>query len=433
MKSITFRTEPGDRQLAAAGTGCMRLTLSLDGILELSRLRRAVEQVLDAVPILKCRFDDQRWRPRWNAAVGVGADDVLLVRSAGESPTAAGWEHTAGAFRIEVSRGVTDQVVVWLDHALGDFRALMKCVQLLADTYVALERDPSYRLGVFPPFERGFRAFARRLPWSERRQILSSGFRVLGEWSRCGKWRVSRAEPDAAAASRHYVRQELGAEAVARLESYGVRRRVTVYHLLVAAYFLALTAVLPDSDACLAIGAPIDLRRRFGTPASFDVANLCGVEPIMLRRSADAALESTAEAVREQLTGARRSILGTAGSPLFTACLPPPLPWLGELLPFEVLRRWNRRQRAAANRGRELRSVMASIGEHIDSERTRFGTVRIRDAEAELLPLDVVGCLALHVLAFDDRRSLWIGWGTLEEMSAIRDGLMRVLEPALGR
>ena len=54
-----------------------------------------------------------------NAAVGVGADDAscsLRRRVADGGRLGA----TAGAFRNS-SRGVTDHVVVWLDHALGTF------------------------------------------------------------------------------------------------------------------------------------------------------------------------------------------------------------------------------------------------------------------------------------------------------------------------
>jgi hypothetical protein len=89
----------------------------------------------------------------------------------------------------------------------------------------------------------GLPGVARRLLWSERRQILI-GLQSPGRVESLRQWRVSRAEPDAAAASRHYVRQELGAEAVARLESY---KHETRHRLSPAGgcVFLALTAVLP--------------------------------------------------------------------------------------------------------------------------------------------------------------------------------------------
>ena len=430
---VRFPTEPVDRHLAADGMRHMRLVLHLDGRVDVERMRHAVQQMLDALPILRSRLTDRKWQPCWEAGANVSADDILQLRPADPGRGAAAHDNTvpAQALQVIVTQGLTDDVTVLFDHPLGDFRAMLRCVQLLADTYSALERDHGYVLPPLPLADRSFRSLARRLPRPERLQILKAGVKVLNEFRRCGRWRLRHADSIDPTASGFVVRHEFCADEAASLEAYALRRRVTTYHALLAAYFLALTEVLPDSDDVLAIGAPVDLRRRFGSESPFSIGNICGIEPIILQRSSLATWDAAIEAVRQQMFVTRKSTLGTTGSPLFLECLPVPTRWLQGVMPYAVMQRRQRRRRVATTLRRELHAVTATLGNRIDSERTRFGSLTIRGADNEFRPTETFGFRALQALAFDDRLTVSIGWGRSEEMEAVRDALLRVLQPAL--
>jgi hypothetical protein len=189
--------------------------------------------------------------------------------------------------------------------------------------------------------------------------------------------------------------------------------------------------VLSGSDPLLVIFAPVDLRRRFGAGTPFSVANILGVLPVMLHHDQRTTLDIAIEAVRHQMLVARKGSLGAAGSPLLFECLPSPARWMCRLVPYVFVKWRHRRQRVAVNRRLELLSVVATFGEPIDSERIRFGSIATRNVTAELRPAETSGSRVLEILAFDDRLSLLIGWGRLDEMALIRTTLLRVLAPAL--
>jgi NRPS condensation-like uncharacterized protein len=436
IKSRRFPTEWIDRQLAADGIGYMRLVLSLDDRIDVRRLRSALQQVLDAVPVLSSRFDEHFWSPRWVTGEH-DINDILRVGPAPGSSATLDVDATSlsAAMYVLVNQGsseaVADEIVILFDHKLGDFRAMYKCVQLLTDIYTRLERDPDYVMPPLAPFDRGFSCLARRLTKAERRSILTSGFQMLRDLRRCGKWRLRRADPSKPGEESYSVHHECGCEAAARLEAYALERGVTAFQALLAAYFVALTEVLSGSDPLLIIHAPVDLRPRFGPGTPFSIANLLGVVPVMLHRDQGKTLDVAIEAVRQQMLAARKRSLGAAGSPLLFECLPSTARWICRLVPHGFVKWRNRRRRAAVNRRLELSSVVATFGGPIDSDRIRFGSIATRNVTAELRPADSSGGRLLQILAFDDRLTISIGWGRLDEMALIRTTLLRVLAPAL--
>lgn len=427
---LRFPAESADRLFATHGMRHMRVTLQLDGCLDVVRLRQAVQQILDAIPILRCRFVEHRWWPRWEAEDTVSADDILLVRgrSADTQPDAepALPRH---AIQIVVIRGATDDLEVRFDHLLGDFRAMLKFVQILAETYSALEQNPQSVLAPWPPFQRGFKELVQRMPAAERKQIRQAGFRVIQELRRVGKWRVSQSDATGPNARQQVVLHHFKPEEVEELEIFSQQRKATVYQTLFAAYFLALVEVLPESDDLLSIGALVDLRRRFGSGAPFSFGNFVGIEPIQLRRSTETTLDAVVESARKQMFNSRKNGLGETFSPLFWECLPMPIRWLGSLLPYALLKRRHRQGRLALCAKRELLTVTVTSGGGIRSDRIHFGTVPVRGADAEFAPNEAFGFRTLQIFGFDDRLSLTFGWGSIEELTAVRDAFLRVLRP----
>ncbi len=424
---IRFPAEPTDRVFAMHGMRHMSVLLRLDAKLDVDRIRQALQQILDAVPLLKCRFVERGWVPHWEADDDVSANAMIVVQAAGSAHDNGALP--AHAIQLVLHPGTSDGIEIFFDHAIGDFRAMLKFVQLLGETYSELEQHAGYVLPPLPVTERGFKKIARALPFAERRRVLRTGFQAIRAARRVGKWRVPPFDPSTYVERREVVAHRFDLAEAEQLESYALRRRATTFQMLLAAYFLALTKLMPDSDEVLTVNILVDLRRRLGSQAPFVFGNLVGIERIHLRRQPDASLEGVTDAVRDHMYGVRKSSLGESFSPLFWECLPFPLRWLGVLRSYHSLQRMHRRRRQERRAARELVSVGATFGGSISSERLRFGSARVCAAAPEFRPLETQGFRTLQVFSFDGDLSLTFGWGAPEEMAAIRDAVLCELRP----
>ncbi len=420
--------EAADRVFAIAGMREMRLTLHLDGCLDVSRLRNAVEQMLHAIPLMRCRFVEHWWQPRWEFFETGTVDDYLVIYT-GADRLGDDVCPSRQAMQFVLLHETTDTLIIRFDHVLGDFRTLQKLVQILADTYNALERDPGYALAPCPLVERGFRQYVRGLTRMERKQIRNTGFAELKEIQRAGKWRVSPSQATAAAESSAVVKHGLTPVEVEQIEEYSLQHQATIFQTLLAAYFLAATEVLPESDPTLPIAVLVDLRRRFGQGTPFRFGNLVGLETIFVPHSPSNSLDSVLKAVRQHMFEKSNHSLGETLSPLFYECLPMPIRLLVEMVPYALKVRQHRRQSRDSVARRELVQVAATYGGTFSSARTRFGATTICGMEGDFCPVGTSGQWALHAFGLNGHLSLSFGWGSVEVMDAIRNAFLQALTP----
>ncbi len=421
--------EPADRVFAISGMREMSLTLRLDGCLDVERVRSAIQQMLNALPLMRCRFVEHWWQPRWDVSETTSVDDLLTIHTS-DNRTCIDACQTKRAIQFELQRGTNDTLIIRLDHVLGDFRTLQKLVQIFADTYSAMERDPAYLLPSFPPCERGFRPYVTRLNSRERRQIRQTGFEVLKETQRAGKWRAPQPRDSIPKDSNLVVKHSFTVAEVEQLEEYALQRQATVFQTLLAAYFLAATEVLSQSDALLPVCVLVDLRRRFGQGAPFSFGNLVGLETILLSQSPRPSLDSVLEAIRQHMFEKRRNCLGETFSSLFYECLPLPIRLLVGMVPYAWKARQHQRHLQRAVAQGELTQVAATFGGTFNRERTRFGETRVREIEGNFRPVDATGLWAMHAFGFNGQLSLSFGWGSVETMRAVKEAFLRAMSPA---
>ncbi len=119
-----YPVEAADAYLIWTGFRQLTVTIELSGKLDLTRLRLALTQIVDAYPILGSRLVEGWWRAYWEVMPAETAPDTVVVRSwDGLETTTWRWagEPLKGPLQLLVGQGDRDLLIVKFDHGLGDF------------------------------------------------------------------------------------------------------------------------------------------------------------------------------------------------------------------------------------------------------------------------------------------------------------------------
>ena len=137
--------------LRTVNDATLHVVISLDGPVEEARLARAVRLLLDAEPVLGCRFVPSTWRPFWQRRDDL--DHVPLCRRIDSPPSAELGTLLADPVdplrdplvRLTILRGQTDTLWLRISHLAADGAGARDCAHLLAAIYSALAADPEFR------------------------------------------------------------------------------------------------------------------------------------------------------------------------------------------------------------------------------------------------------------------------------------------------
>lgn len=246
----------------------IRLDKKLDG----NRLRRAVDRLIDAFPLIRSRFVEDEGTPYWRDT-GFTAKDIVFLRET-EHPEAelqkvicSKTDAASGPQMLlyVVRSKTTDSLCVIINHMLCDGAGFKELLYLLSLAYSQLRTNPGYRL----PRQNGSRS---------ERQILhafrcADKVRILAQrygLSRHDDSVVFGLEGDKSTPFivTHTIQKERFLASKAFAKHYGA----TVNDLLLAAYLRALHSVLPDRTA--AIQCVLDLRKFLPRKKAAGLCNL---------------------------------------------------------------------------------------------------------------------------------------------------------------
>jgi NRPS condensation-like uncharacterized protein len=242
--------------------------------LDETRVRRSLRLLLDAQPVLGCRFVVGAGVPYWERLDDLddrSTVDVVLSTDSDADATAfvaAGLDPREGPqLRAVVLRGPDgDTLVVKTSHVALDGGALKQMLYMLGSYYRALTADPSF----VPEPEtrpRSLGNIARTASFVERLKAV----RIRRNWPRTD-WGIpglgGRGEPT-------YISDSIGADDFGPLVAYGKVRGATVHDLVLTAYCRALFAELdPPPDARTPVNMSADLRAWLPENAVMPLANL---------------------------------------------------------------------------------------------------------------------------------------------------------------
>ncbi|MBI5486632.1 MAG: hypothetical protein HY905_04825 [Deltaproteobacteria bacterium] len=263
------------------------LEAHFDGRLDPDRLTRAVELVLDAEPVLGCRFVYDRWRPYWER-LPLPINDAFLVAADAASFEAFACEP------LDPGRGPQllvclwpapegDRLLVKVGHYAADAGAVKEAIERLAETYRRLATEPGYEPEPNVGGSRSMGQVMRHIPWSARPRITGNYLRAMrGVAGGAPPTRFpltsERREGPPRYALRHLAREQ-----VAAVAEYGRRRQATINDVVVTAVLRALSVLADRSRPTeLRLLVTADLRRHLPGGRGAGLCNMSGIDPMSL-------------------------------------------------------------------------------------------------------------------------------------------------------
>jgi NRPS condensation-like uncharacterized protein len=264
-----------DRSMSLVGNvtdATLHGLVELEGRVDEERLARALRLLVDAEPVLGCRFVTTGGRPRFERRADLDSLALCTVQHVVPEGAAQGAQlaravdsTTDPLVSVTLLRGERDVLWLRLSHLAGDGAGARDCLYRLAALTRALREDPDYRPAPNLYGRRGLAQIMGAQGIWERYRMVRRGLRDLRRrWYPRAWWRLTTTPgvAGAAAGGRTYLWHHLGARQLAAMRAYAGQRRATLNDLLVAAYLRGLARMIrPASHVPMRLRFTVDLRR----------------------------------------------------------------------------------------------------------------------------------------------------------------------------
>lgn len=301
--------------------GPVLFVMTFDSRLDPTRLARAARLLLDAEPMLGCRFVPGPGRPYWRRRDDLDATDWCFVQET-DDPDAVlrelmtpAPEHVERTIRLHLLRRTDgDMLVMWITHMLADAHAARQCAGLLGEIYSRLRDAPGYRPETNP---------AAPMPDSWMRTIsLRDTLRILRRDiadAREGRGLVHSFERDFATFLRtppvgaDFVKVRIGPNALTAIDRAARRRGNTRNELLTASFLRAFSDFAPRGlEARAQVAMTVDLRRFAPRGPQLRTYSMVGMTRVTVHYAPGDPFDATLAQVKAVLDRQKKALMGAA-------------------------------------------------------------------------------------------------------------------------
>jgi NRPS condensation-like uncharacterized protein len=321
-------TYPADLQAQiiriSAEVGCagpVLFVLTLEGRLDPVRLERAARLLLDAEPMLGCRFVPGPGRPYWRRRDDLDTTEWLFVQETDDCDAILRQlmtpvpEHIERVLRLHLLRRPDgDTLVIWITHMLADAYAVRLVAGLLGEIYSRLGEEPGYRPPTNPATPQPD-SWVRTISFRDTLRILGRDIADARE----GSGLVHSFERDFATFSRKpavgadFVKVRIGPNALAAIDRAARQRGNTRNEMLTASFlreFSDFASRGPTAKAQVAM--TVDLRRFAPRGPQLRTYSMVGMTRVTVRHAAGDPFDATLRQVKAVLDRQKKALMGAA-------------------------------------------------------------------------------------------------------------------------
>jgi len=321
-------TYPADLQAQiirlSAEVGCagpVLFVMAFEGRLDPARLARAARLLLDAEPMLGCRFVPGPGRPYWRRRDDLDTTDWVFVQDTDDVDAVLRQlmtpvpEHIERTIRLHLLRGPDgDTLVLWITHMLADAYAARLVAGLLGEIYSRLAEEPGYRPPTNPATPQPD-SWVRTISFRDTLRILRRDIADARE----GRGLVHSFERDFATFSRtppvgaEFVHVRIGPNALAAIDRAARQRGNTRNEMLTASFLRAFSEFASRGPTAKAqVAMTIDLRRFAPRGPQLRTYSMVGMTRVTVRHAPGDPFESTLAQVKAVLDRQKKALMGAA-------------------------------------------------------------------------------------------------------------------------
>ncbi|MEQ8176579.1 MAG: condensation domain-containing protein [Syntrophomonadaceae bacterium] len=253
----------------------IQAVVSFGQCLDVETLRKAVRLSLDAEPVLGCRFIEDEKQPYWQRFAtmdempwfefGQEANRKESVEQFLKSPFSfEGQQLNVRLIRTQEG----DSLCVKICHACSDAGGLKQYLQLLAEIYSNLLKDPNYKPVPNTEGRRDQQHYFTALGIKDPLALFNPQAQVLPP-----TWAFPY--HDLEYKEMHIAMRQIKEEAFEKIIAFGKTHGVTVNTIILAALYRSLFELIkPESGEEMGVGMTMDLRQAFNGRPNQAICNL---------------------------------------------------------------------------------------------------------------------------------------------------------------
>lgn len=300
--------------------GFLHLVLDFDVFLDAAVLRQATRRLLDAEPVLGCRFEGNGPVPVWrrrtdleerpgfatiNEVIDLEGETAKLVNTVDRlyCPNTRVWllRHSGG-----------DRLILSVSHAVADGIALTVALERLAELYSGLVVNPNFRLLANPASRDSF-AWLTKLSFPDRIKVVVRDVTEIPRMLRRPQGFLrNRAEFDAAPRARPALAKlSVPPERLAVIDAAAKARGLSRNDMLMAGFARAFVAFCDgEAHRPLQIEIPVNLRRYTEIEHRPAICNLSRIAHIFIEPNLGARFHDTLNRIACEMLRQRKAFMG---------------------------------------------------------------------------------------------------------------------------
>ena len=371
----------------------------LDGQVDTDIMKKAVRLILDAEPVLGCRYVKHHYRTYWERREDIDELDYFNVIETKDS------EKEIKNFvlkainpiidpllKIRLYRGKEEVLIIKSDHSVMDGGGFYHFFSLFLSIYNKLLENPNYQVTPNIYASRDLKQVLKYYKF--RRKFLS----FVGEEGIHPTW--SFPSVGTGKEIRNYTIRRFDQERFLSIKKYGKERNATITDVLVTAFFRALFKInntKPGKKMTVAI--PTDLRALLPNKKADTIANLVSSTFATIKYYPDDSFDKQLSDINAQMKRKREIHLSLVNIFVIRHLFKMRYSFL-ERITWRLYKRMRKKKRN--------HPILTNVGK-LDCEKRNFGSVNVVDG-FNITPVSWAPSFALGISSFNKKLTLTIGF-----------------------
>jgi NRPS condensation-like uncharacterized protein len=371
----------------------------LDGQVNIETMKKAVRLILDAEPVLGCRYVKHKYRTYWERREDIDEIDYFKVIETNDPDKEIKIfvlkdidPSVDPLLKVRLYRGKEEALVIKSDHSVMDGGGFYHFFSLFLSIYNKLLEDPNLLVSPNIHASRDLKQVLKYYKF--RRKFLSlvgeEGIRPTWAFPSIGEGREIR----------NYTIRRFDQERFQAIKQYGKEHNASLTDMLVTAFFRALFKVSNTKPGKrMTVAIPTDLRALLPDKKAESIANLVSATFATIKYNPEDPFEKHLLNINKQMKRKREIHLGLGNMFAIRHLFK---------MRYSFLERVTRRLYKRLRRKKRNHPILTNVG-ILDCEKRNFGSVNVIDGY-NITPVNWAPSFSMGMSSFNKKLTLTIGF-----------------------
>jgi len=244
----------------------MYCIMELDGNIDEGLLKKAIEESFSVFPILKSRFDEGAWAPKWIEEAEYASEFILVVNSENIALEKRKFyedeidETKPCQVKAKIIRTKRNDILCFaMNHMICDAAGFKEYLYALSDIYMMIEKDNDYSADYVLDGNRSAVGFY--FDFIKRQTSFKKKIEVLLKAQNHRKYEAEIPLSNGGEIQPDIATKSIDAERFNRIKDYGKQHGATINDMFLTAFYITVAEYVKQKIDVIKIPCMVDLRR----------------------------------------------------------------------------------------------------------------------------------------------------------------------------